>query len=97
MTDSTSTCHGLAGNAEFLLDAAELTGDAHHLAGAESLVEHLAAQAVLHDGRLLVPDENRKTVLAEYAAGLGGSLSLLLRMRFGGPRAWLPEGERAHP
>ncbi|WP_406341142.1 class IV lanthionine synthetase LanL [Streptomyces sp. NBC_00648] len=97
VTDSTSTCHGLAGNAEFLLDAAELTGDAHHLAGAESLVEHLAAQAVLHDGRLLVPDENRKTVLAEYAAGLGGSLSLLLRMRFGGPRAWLPEGERAHP
>ncbi|MFI1104829.1 class IV lanthionine synthetase LanL [Streptomyces melanogenes] len=96
-TDSTSTCHGLAGNAEFLLDAAELTGDAHHRAGAELLVEHLAAQAVLYDGRLLVPDENRKTVLAEYATGLAGSLSPLLRMRFGGPRAWLPEGERAHP
>lgn len=97
VTDSTSTCHGLAGNAEFLLDVAELTGDAHHRAGAELLVEHLAAQAVLHDGRLLVPEENRKTVLAEYAGGLAGSLSPLLRMRFGGPRAWLPEGARAHP
>ncbi|MFK8912033.1 class IV lanthionine synthetase LanL, partial [Streptomyces sp. YS-3] len=96
-TDSTSTCHGLAGNAEFLLDAAESTGEAHHRAAAELLVEHLAAQAVLHDGRLLVPDENRRTVLAEYAGGLGGSLSLLLRMRFGGPRAWLPEGDHAHP
>ncbi|MFI5620294.1 class IV lanthionine synthetase LanL [Streptomyces sp. NPDC051567] len=97
VTDSAATCHGLAGNAEFLLDAAALTGDEHHLAGAELLVEHLAAQAVLRDGRLLVPDENRKAVLAEYANGLAGSLSLLLRMRCGGPRAWLPEGGRAHP
>lgn len=97
VSDSPATCHGLAGNAEFLLDVAELTGDEGHRAGAELLVEHLAAQAVLRDGRLLVPDENRKNVLAEYATGLAGSLSLLLRMRAGGPRAWLPEGERAHP
>ncbi|WP_327417303.1 class IV lanthionine synthetase LanL [Streptomyces sp. NBC_01233] len=97
VTDSPATCHGLAGNAEFLLDAAELTGDARHRDGAELLVEHMAAQAVLRDGRLLVPDENRKTVLAEYATGLAGSLSLLLRLRYGGPRAWLPEGESARP
>ncbi|KKZ70732.1 hypothetical protein VO63_27560 [Streptomyces showdoensis] len=92
VTDSPATCHGLAGNAEFLLDAAGLTGDARHRADAELLVEHLAAQAVLRDGRLLVPDENRRTVLAEYATGLAGSLSLLLRLHCGGPRAWLPEG-----
>ncbi|MGW5425465.1 class IV lanthionine synthetase LanL [Streptomyces sp. NPDC003943] len=91
-TDSPATCHGLSGNAEFLLDAAELTGDEGHRAGAELLVEHLAAHAVLRDGRLLVPDENRRTVLAEYATGLAGSLSTLLRLRCGGPRAWLPEG-----
>lgn len=97
VTDSPATCHGLAGNAEFLLDAAELTGDARHRAAAELLVEHMAAQAVLRDGRLLVPDENRKGVLAEYATGLAGSLSLLLRLRYGGPRAWLPEGGSAHP
>ncbi|MFB6839706.1 class IV lanthionine synthetase LanL [Streptomyces sp. NPDC056361] len=96
-TDSPATCHGLAGNAEFLLDAAVRTGDESHRAAAELLVEHLAAQAVLRDGRLLVPDENRRTVLAEYATGLAGSLSLLLRMRCGGPRAWLPEGGPAHP
>ncbi len=96
-TDSPATCHGLAGNAEFLLDAAERTGDESHRAAAELLVEHLAAQAVLRDGRLLVPDENRRTVLAEYATGLAGSLSLLLRMRCGGPRAWLPEDGPAHP
>ncbi|MGW2848187.1 hypothetical protein, partial [Streptomyces sp. NPDC001274] len=36
-------------------------------------------------------------VLAEYATGLAGSLSLLLRLRYGGPRAWLPEGDRATP
>ncbi|MBB4980556.1 class IV lanthionine synthetase LanL [Streptomyces nymphaeiformis] len=97
VTDSPATCHGLAGNAEFLLDAADRTGDERHRAAAELLVEHLAAQAVLRDGRLLVPDENRRTVLAEYATGLAGSLSLLLRMRCGGPRAWLPEGGPAHP
>ncbi|MFJ7197986.1 MULTISPECIES: class IV lanthionine synthetase LanL [unclassified Streptomyces] len=97
VTDSPATCHGLAGNAELLLDVAELTGDDRRRADAELLVEHLAAQAVLRDGRLLVPDENRRTVLAEYATGLSGSLSLLLRMRFGGPRAWLPEGDRTTP
>ncbi|SEB71675.1 class IV lanthionine synthetase LanL [Streptomyces sp. TLI_105] len=97
VTDSPATCHGLAGNAEFLLDAAVRTGDESHRAAAELLVEHLAAQAVLRDGRLLVPDENRRTVLAEYATGLAGSLSLLLRMRCGGPRAWLPEDGPAHP
>lgn len=97
VTDSPATCHGLAGNAEFLLDAAVRMGDESHGAVAELLVEHLAAQAVLRDGRLLVPDENRRTVLAEYATGLAGSLSLLLRMRCGGPRAWLPEGGPAHP
>ncbi|GAA2637430.1 class III lanthionine synthetase LanKC [Streptomyces spororaveus] len=97
VTDSPATCHGLAGNAEFLLDAAELTGDTRHRAAAELMVEHMAAQAVLRDGRLLVPDENRKGVLAEYATGLAGSLSLLLRLRYGGPRAWLPEGGSAHP
>ncbi|MFI1712362.1 class IV lanthionine synthetase LanL [Streptomyces litmocidini] len=96
-TDSPATCHGLAGNAEFLLDAAVRTGDESHRAAAELLVEHLAAQAVLRDGRLLVPDENRRTVLAEYATGLAGSLSLLLRLRCGGPRAWLPEDGPAHP
>ncbi|WP_369148246.1 class IV lanthionine synthetase LanL [Streptomyces sp. R44] len=96
-TDSPATCHGLAGNAEFLLDVAVLTGDESHRAGAELLVEHLAAQAVLRDGRLLVPDENRRTVLAEYATGLAGSLSLLLRLRCGGPRAGLPEDGPAHP
>ncbi|MFF8376040.1 class IV lanthionine synthetase LanL [Streptomyces sp. NPDC015661] len=97
VTDSPATCHGLAGNAEFLLDAAERTGDESHRAAAELLVEHLAAQAVLRDGRLLVPDENRRTVLAEYATGLAGSLSLLLRLRCGGPRAWLPEDGPVHP
>ncbi|MET9701215.1 class IV lanthionine synthetase LanL [Streptomyces sp. NPDC006529] len=95
--DSPAACHGLAGNAEFLLDAAELTGDDGHRAAAELLVEHMAAQAVLRNGRLLVPDDDRKGVLAEYATGLAGSLSLLLRMRSGGPRAWLPEGAGAHP
>ncbi|MFE5593695.1 class IV lanthionine synthetase LanL [Streptomyces sp. NPDC056549] len=97
VTDSPATCHGLAGNAEFLLDAAVRTGDESHRAAAELLVEHLAAQAVLRDGRLLVPDENRRTVLAEYGTGLAGSLSLLLRLRGGGPRAWLPEDGPAHP
>ncbi|KOG32386.1 hypothetical protein ADK34_09300 [Streptomyces viridochromogenes] len=96
-TDSPATCHGLAGNAEFLLDAAARTGDASHRAAAEPLVEHLAAQAVLRDGRLLVPDENRGTVLAEYATGLAGGLSPLLRLRADGSRAWLPEGGPAHP
>ncbi|MFF2011492.1 class IV lanthionine synthetase LanL [Streptomyces sp. NPDC058195] len=92
VTDSPATCHGLAGNAELILDVAEFTGEDRYRADTELLVEHLAAQAVLRDGRLLVPEENRRTVLAEYGTGLAGSLSLLLRMRHGGPRAWLPEG-----
>ncbi|MET9295282.1 lanthionine synthetase LanC family protein [Streptomyces sp. NPDC003077] len=98
--DSTATCHGLTGNAEFLLDAADLTGDPRYRAWADLLVDHLAVQAVLRDGRLLLPDENRATVLAEYATGLAGTLSLLLRLRHGGGRPWLPvaaAGSRALP
>ncbi|MFB6813185.1 lanthionine synthetase LanC family protein [Streptomyces sp. NPDC056347] len=97
VTDAPAACHGLAGNAELLLDVAELTGDDRYRADAELLVEHLAAQAVLRDGRLLVPEESRRTVLADYGTGLSGSLSLLLRMRHRGPRAWLPEDGRTTP
>ncbi|MFB7666511.1 class IV lanthionine synthetase LanL [Kitasatospora sp. NPDC056138] len=93
--DSTAACHGLTGNAEFLLDAADLTGEAHYRERAGLLVDHIAVQGVLRDGRLVVPDESRLAVLAEYSTGLAGAVALMLRLRHGGPRMWLPESAPA--
>jgi len=94
----TAQCHGLAGDAEFLLDLAEdeasggsVIGDpARYRAWARDVVSAVYARHVLRDGRLLVPDESAVAVVPDFGTGLSGVLALLLRMRDGGPRMWLP-------
>ncbi|MFG1955252.1 class IV lanthionine synthetase LanL [Micromonospora sp. NPDC048830] len=84
-------CHGLAGDGEFLLDLADASGDERYRSWAEDLVTSSYVQNVLRDGRVVLPDESRNSVLAEFSAGMAGVLALLLRLRDGGPRLWLPE------
>ncbi|AGL14511.1 class IV lanthionine synthetase LanL [Actinoplanes sp. N902-109] len=83
-------CHGLAGDADFLLDLAEATGRERYRSWAEDVVTCIYLQDVVRDGRTVVPDESRGGVLAEFSGGLAGVLALLLRLRDGGPRMWLP-------
>lgn len=84
-----SACHGLAGDGEFLLDLAQLTGEERFALGAEELARLLAARAALRDGLLVLPDETGTGCAAAYGTGTAGALAFLLRLLHGGPRLWL--------
>jgi hypothetical protein len=89
-----AACHGLAGNAQFLLDLADLLGVDRYRAWAEDLVVCAHTRAFRRQGCLVVPDESMSDVTAGYQTGLAGFLDLLLRLRDGGRRLWLPELDR---
>ena len=87
----TAYCHGLAGNGDFLIDLANVTGDERFLAWAEELAAVLWARRVYRDGLAVLPDETGRAVTGGYGAGLAGHLSFLLRLRKGGPRLFHPD------
>ncbi|MCE3553038.1 class IV lanthionine synthetase LanL [Pseudonocardia sp. RS11V-5] len=84
-----SACHGLAGNGEFLLDAAALLDDPRLREWAEDLAEAAALRHCRREGRLLVADESGSDVVADAGTGLAGVLRFLLRLERGGARAWM--------
>ncbi|MFF9569125.1 class IV lanthionine synthetase LanL [Streptomyces sp. NPDC014685] len=88
---SPAACHGLAGNAEFLLDMAAALGEPHYRDLARELAQCIRTRTVLRDGLLVVPDESLEAVVAGYQTGLAGTLGMLLRLRDGGPRLWMPD------
>lgn len=57
----TGTCHGVAGNAQLLLDLAAATGDETYRTRAAEAAACLHALAALRDGRLVVPDDTCAT------------------------------------
>jgi serine/threonine protein kinase len=83
-------CHGLAGNGQFLLDLAGATGEDRFRTWATGLARLMDGQAVVHGGRRLIPDETRAGFGVEYGVGMSGALDFLLRLRYGGPRSWMP-------
>ncbi|WP_235619090.1 class IV lanthionine synthetase LanL [Embleya scabrispora] len=83
------SCHGVAGNAELLLDLHEATGDDRHHARARELGDCIALRAARRHGRLLVPDDTLRDMYASYGVGMAGVLDFLLRLTHGGPRSWL--------
>ncbi|MBV9823178.1 MAG: serine/threonine protein kinase, partial [Actinobacteria bacterium] len=94
---SPAHCHGLAGNGQFLLDAADLAGRAGrpqaavYRGWAEDLAAVVAARAAVVGGRLVVPDETGLRLGAGYGTGLAGPLDFLLRLSHGGARSWMIE------
>ncbi|MFE4924328.1 class IV lanthionine synthetase LanL [Streptomyces sp. NPDC056661] len=90
-TESTVQCHGLAGNAEFLLDLADATHDTRYQQWTRDLAQAVHVRHVLRDGRMLLPDERSRDVSASFNLGSAGALAFLLRLVHGGPRLWLPE------
>jgi hypothetical protein len=95
---SPAACHGLAGNGQFLLDAAadaERAGRpqvADYRRWAEDLGAVLVARAAWSGGRLVVPDETGMRIGAGYGTGMAGALDFLLRLSRGGGRPWMVEG-----
>ncbi|GJF32090.1 serine/threonine protein kinase [Kitasatospora sp. NE20-6] len=87
---SPAACHGLAGDAQFLLDLADALDDPHHRRRAHGLVAAVHARHVLHEDLVLAPDETLTGVSAAYNTGLAGLLGLMVRLRHGGARPWLP-------
>ncbi|WP_020573921.1 class IV lanthionine synthetase LanL [Actinopolymorpha alba] len=86
---SPAVCHGLAGDGEFLLDAAEILADPTYRAWAEDLVPLIAVRHCRMGGRALIPDETLRSVVADYNVGLSGVLAYLMRLRYGGARLFL--------
>lgn len=86
-----SQCHGLAGDAEFLLDLAQALDHSRYRTWAHELANCVYARHAIRSGRILAPDETGMAVVPDYGVGLAGVLALLLRLRDGGPRMWLPE------
>jgi serine/threonine protein kinase len=82
-------CHGLAGNADFLLDAADVLDAPEYRDWAADLAVRIADRAVHDAGRLAVGDEPGR-ITPDFNVGGAGALSFLLRQRAGGPRLWLP-------
>ncbi|MGH3490505.1 MAG: lanthionine synthetase LanC family protein, partial [Actinopolymorphaceae bacterium] len=88
-TSPPGNCHGLAGDGEFLLDAADLLADRTYQVWAEDVVPLLAVRHCRRDGRLLLPDDSLRAVSAGFGGGLAGVLAFLLRLRHGGSRLFL--------
>jgi serine/threonine protein kinase len=94
---STATCHGLAGNGQFLLDAyaaAERSMPTHagqYRQWAEDLAQLIVARHGCLQGRMVIPDDSEIGVTAAYGTGLAGVLDFLLRLQHGGRRSWMVE------
>lgn len=89
-TASTATCHGIAGDGQFLLDLADEIPGGDHADRARDLADVLLLRAVRRDGLLLVPDESGVTVSPDQQTGVAGTVAFLLRLTHGGPRPWTP-------
>jgi tRNA A-37 threonylcarbamoyl transferase component Bud32 len=89
-TSGTAYCHGLAGDGDFLLDLAEVTGSTVHRNWAEEIASTLYDRRVYRDRRAVTPNETGMEVTAEFGTGLAGHLAFLIRLRYGGPRMFHP-------
>ena len=81
-------CHGLAGNGDFLLDAADFLGDSRYRLWAADLASVLFDRRVVQDGLCTFGDQPGVRT-PDFNVGLAGVLSFLLRLRHGGPRLWM--------
>ncbi|MCC3772297.1 lanthionine synthetase C family protein, partial [Streptomyces sp. UNOC14_S4] len=101
-------CHGVAGDAELLLDLADATGQERYRDRAAEAAMCLYVRAARRDGRLVMPDDipcgadgiPYGTDGTPYGTGHGhgtgaaGALDFLLRLKHGGPRSWLVDSDR---
>jgi tRNA A-37 threonylcarbamoyl transferase component Bud32 len=85
----TAYCHGLAGNADVLLDISDAQPGDYRRWAADLLRVMWAARTTDPQGPGL--GDSRDRITADFNIGYGGGLSTLLRLRHGGPRRWLPE------
>ncbi len=73
-------CHGLAGNIEFLLDIARLTGSENHLFQARSLAHLMMSWCADLDEVYGLQADDRQALGSDYMTGYGGVAMCLLRL-----------------
>ncbi len=83
-----SYCHGLSGDADLLLDLAETTSERYR-DWAGDLLRCMWARRVTDTLGPALSDEPGQ-VVPDFNVGYGGPLTVLLRLRHGGARSWLP-------
>jgi len=86
----TAYCHGLAGDGDFLLDLAQVTGSPLHRSWAEELASTLYDRRVYRNRCAVIPNETGMEITAEFRTGMAGHLAFLLRLRYGGSRLFHP-------
>lgn len=84
----TAQCHGVAGDAEFLLDMTTFVSARYQSLAEDSLMV-LQSKAIPTGGRWLIPDESGATFNADFNAGMSGVLSTLDRLTHPRPRMWM--------
>jgi hypothetical protein len=84
------TCHGVAGNAEFLLDLTAAGCGERYREWADEMAACIYVRHARRRGRRVVADETQCSVTVDFNTGLAGVLGLLLRLSHGGPRWFMP-------
>lgn len=84
----TTYCHGLAGNADALLDISETIAGPYRDQAGDLLRLLWERRLVDERGPGLTDDPSRIT--PDFGVGYAGGLSVFLRYRHGGSRLWLP-------
>ncbi len=79
-------CHGLAGDAELLLDLAACTGDEGYRAQARAAAAALWLRRRNDSGNLTFADDTGGATSAAFGTGMAGVGSFFLRLAAGGPR-----------
>ncbi|MGH8975652.1 MAG: lanthionine synthetase LanC family protein, partial [Acidimicrobiia bacterium] len=86
---STVQCHGLAGDAELLLDLAAVTGDEGYRAQARQAAASLWLRRRDEGNSIVFPDDTGGAVSAAFGTGMAGVGSFFLRLAAGGPRPFM--------
>jgi lantibiotic modifying enzyme len=82
-------CHGLSGNADLLLDLSDPADIRYRVWAADLL--RIMWDRRSSDGHGTGLTDEPSYITPDFNVGYGGALSVLLRLRHGGPRLWLPE------
>ena len=70
-----------------------MTGRRRYRDWAADLATAIRVRHARRDGRMVIAGDKGTDVLADFNVGLSGVGALLVRVRDGGPRMWLPESQ----
>ncbi len=87
-TSGISYCHGLAGNADFLLDLAQFTDPTYQEDARRMLAVAWERRVLDEKGRALTDEPGH--VSPDFGTGYSGALAVMLRARYGTDRIFYP-------